>query len=483
MKRESKVSENHQGGEENQPRGGSGWEKIRKGRDPKKVINILNLKAKYCYEQEKIARKEYLMERERLKQVYEEKGMGRKYRKILSRVSKQSRKDWATGMARINKKVMWSVTKLHADPVFQDGLAEWGKRVARGKGRERKRVRPKVKCYWGARVDPNEKDVLYLPPKTLTFPKVDQETTDLYPDVSKVKSRWDRSQNRDFNLQGEEVTSQDELSTQKSKEEFIEENRHRESYNPEKQRLNFSQMGPSDVKNNPRVILPRPRSVKEEVELTTRATLVTHEVHQYLNSLENQPDNLTKSERRGLKKLRKRIQDKEIVVLETDKSGSLCIMPLDMYMKLGEEHVKNDPKVIWEEVRSIQREIKGHLRALNLIFRSRKETQSEERVWEAKELKSTIIPVLSLLIKDHKQLNPDGSPKSHPVCGASSSINGELSKWISTILDAMAASVETSEVISSEEMLALVDELNSLLEEEGVPEEGLCVGSLDVKAL
>ena len=144
---------------------------------------------------------------------------------------------------------------------------------------------------------------------------------------------------------------------------------------------------------------------------------------------------------------------------------------------------ENYPKVTWEEVRSIQREIKGHLRALNLIFRSRKETQSEERVWEAKELKSTIIPVLSLLIKDHKQLNPDGSPKSHPVCGASSSINGELSEWISTILDAMAASVETSEVISSEEMLALVDELNSLLEEEGVPEEGLCVGSLDVKAL
>ena len=64
---------------------------------------------------------------------------------------------------------MWSVTKLHADPVFQDGLAEWGKRVASGKGHERKRVRPKVKCYWGARVDPNEKDVLYLHSKTLTF--------------------------------------------------------------------------------------------------------------------------------------------------------------------------------------------------------------------------------------------------------------------------------------------------------------------------
>ena len=43
--------------------------------------------------------------------------------------------------------------------------------------------------------------------------------------------------------------------------------------------------------------------------------------------------------------------------------------------------------------------------------------------------------------------------------------------------------MKTSEVISSEEMLSLIDDLNKLLGEEGPPEEGLCVGSLDVKAL
>ena len=51
--------------------------------------------------------------------------------------------------------------------------------------------------------------------------------------------------------------------------------------------------------------------------------------------------------------------------------------------------------------------IKGHLRALNLIFKPGSATTMEQRVREAKESKSTIIPLLSLLIKDHKELNKD----------------------------------------------------------------------------
>ena len=74
-------------------------------------------------------------------------------------------------------------------------------------------------------------------------------------------------------------------------------------------------------------------------------------------------------------------------------------------------------------------------------------------------------------------------PKTRPVCGTSSSINGELSEWISEILEALSQSIESDEVISSEELLSYVDKLNRLLEETGAPEEGLCVGSLDVEAL
>ena len=43
--------------------------------------------------------------------------------------------------------------------------------------------------------------------------------------------------------------------------------------------------------------------------------------------------------------------------------------------------------------------------------------------------------------------------------------------------------MSSDEVISSEEMLAYVDELNEVLADVGAPEDGICIGSLDVKAL
>ena len=69
------------------------------------------------------------------------------------------------------------------------------------------------------------------------------------------------------------------------------------------------------------------------------------------------------------------------------------------------------------------------------------------------------------------------------MCGASSSINGKISEIISEVLEATCRCLETDEVISSEEMLSFIDDLNEVLRREGAPDMGLCVGSLDVKAL
>ena len=46
-----------------------------------------------------------------------------------------------------------------------------------------------------------------------------------------------------------------------------------------------------------------------------------------------------------MRKIKARTKAKEIAICETDKSGSLCMMPLAMYRALGDEHVKGDPVV------------------------------------------------------------------------------------------------------------------------------------------
>ena len=40
---------------------------------------------------------------------------------------------------------------------------------------------------------------------------------------------------------------------------------------------------------------------------------------------------------------------------------------------------------------------------------------------------------LSLLLKDHKLIGEGEDPKTRPVCGASCSMNGEMSEWVVSI--------------------------------------------------
>ena len=77
--------------------------------------------------------------------------------------------------------------------------------------------------------------------------------------------------------------------------------------------------------------------------------------------------------------------------------------------------------------------------------------------------------VVDILVKDHKQLDEDGPPSGRPICGASSTINGEASWYVADILNDLSASGQTDEVISSEKLMEEV--------------QNICIGSVDVKAL
>ena len=74
--------------------------------------DLLDLKVKYCREVEKRERKEYLKERDILKEVYQRLGKERKFRKVLVRVSKRSKEAWQKGVRKVESKIKWSVQKL-----------------------------------------------------------------------------------------------------------------------------------------------------------------------------------------------------------------------------------------------------------------------------------------------------------------------------------------------------------------------------------
>ena len=129
-----------------------------------------------------------------------------------------------------------------------------------------------------------------------------------------------------------------------------------------------------------------------------------------------------------------------------------------------------------------QKILKYHMRAMNKIFK-RGENTDMERVWSATELQSTVIPNLGVTPKDHKPLEENGDPKTHPLCFAKQTINGEMSEFTASYMDPAASSIPGIEVISTEETANRIDKLNkSLMEKEISTYSGLVVGSLDATA-
>ena len=94
----------------------------------------------------------------------------------------------------------------------------------------------------------------------------------------------------------------------------------------------------------------------------------------------------------------------------------------------------------------------------------------------------TCIPVLSLMLKDHKELK-EGMLPTRPVCGTSSSINGELSEYLSNIVDSINDCPETKKVISCEEVCGKLDDLNMKVIEDEVDMSEVMIASLDATAL
>ena len=120
------------------------------------------------------------------------------------------------------------------------------------------------------------------------------------------------------------------------------------------------------MKGNSRVILPgKMKNFKDEAALETLRMEVMEVFRIYMkkNCSEKgeQRSNLTSSEMRGYKSLKRRVKNEEIVVVQTDKTGKLCIMSREAYEEAGKVHTMKDEEVDQKVIDSIEREINGNV--------------------------------------------------------------------------------------------------------------------------
>ena len=197
-------------------------------------------------------------------------------------------------------------------------------------------------------------------------------------------------------------------------QQIILENQSQEILDHEKGTLDYRKQKATGLRDCPRLILPGPRPDEEEQQLHTQETMLSRVILDYKSKRctetgRQRTDALTKQERRGYKKLQARVKRGEVVVSTTDKSSKLSISTYDEYIKQGQCHVAKDEVVSWSQVQEAKRDILCHTKALSNMFRvGRNNSEKEEvRLRKALHEDSTVIPQMTCLQKDHKQVGPD----------------------------------------------------------------------------
>ena len=93
-----------------------------------------------------------------------------------------------------------------------------------------------------------------------------------------------------------------------------------------------------------------------------------------------QESNLDRDEVEGLKTLKKRVAEGELVVCATDKSGRFAVMTMEDYRWAGSKHTKQDEQVDLAFVKKNQRLLNAHCSMMIKIFLVGKNWEHESRI-------------------------------------------------------------------------------------------------------
>ena len=250
-------------------------------------------------------------------------------------------------------------------------------------------------CIGKVTLDADEKAVLRLNPKFAVTKYLDEEEIERDIELGEAKLRYEiRKQKDKRELEEYEIGEErkkkirktgetsNQTNIEKEEKDDIEEARERLIFDPTEKEFDYSKRRTTDLKENTKVTLPKAGSPREEAELEMIRKVILDEFNKFKREKERssntakarkevsekrdkdkdkdikeekierkdrenrnqESENLTESERRGLNKLRKRIKNDELVILRTDKSGKLAAMNKEDYLKMGLGKIKKDTK-------------------------------------------------------------------------------------------------------------------------------------------
>ena len=240
-------------------------------------------------------------------------------------------------------------------------------------------------------------------------------------------------------------------------------------YDFEQKDLDFGRLKATEMKNNKRITLPKASSIQVEALMEVRRKRASQLYDMCVRKLgeecESGKDNLTMGERRGLKSLKKRVANDEIVVCQTDKSGRFCVLTKEQYVMAGNVHAEKDRRIDLDEHGEVERALNGHMRWWNSIWSLGSHWSQEDRCLRNLLNHGLGACPMTLLMKDHKPW--EIIPKSRSVMGGNEGGNTGISEFLSMVLEPVAGEQsESMEINATNGLLADIFDLNKALEKE-----------------
>ena len=189
--------------------------------------------------------------------------------------------------------------------------------------------------------------------------------------------------------------------------EEVEEPEEKQFYDEETKTFDATRVKNGDIPFRKRVTLPEYSGVLGEAQLTLCKERLSEMVRKYKEGEPKPGINLTKEQKRGLKKLKKRIKDKEIVCFQTDKSGALSVDTPENYIESMKPHLEGTVESSEEEYEKTEKLLNAHMQNWGRIVKFGK------RVTQNFITENNEIPPLYGLRKDHK-IVPEGEEEKGP---------------------------------------------------------------------
>ena len=205
-------------------------------------------------------------------------------------------------------------------------------------------------------------------------------------------------------------------------------------YNETEQTFDFGNMRATDFPFNPRITLPEPIDRREEVRMLALKNRLCTITEEYITSKSdaNVQCNLDPSLKRGLKSLRKKVNECDLVVYQTDKSGRFSVDNPENYKEACKPHLQGS-EVSLEECKRMEEVLNAHSISWTRILAIGSTDQSE-RIRHSMTSHFSPTPPVYGLRKDHKVLQEDKmveGPSVRPVCGVNAAANQKLSYLLS----------------------------------------------------